>query len=63
MIRVPPDVPVGFYNEIVMGMVEGDLARFPMTETERHYQSANYETAAKRADIRIGGDKASVEFV
>jgi predicted membrane protein len=63
MIQVPPDVAVSIHNEMVMGMVEGDLVRFPITETERHYQSANYETATKRADIRIGGDQSSVEFV
>jgi hypothetical protein len=47
----------------VIGMVEANLARFPMTETERHYRSANFETASKRADIRIGGDQSSVELV
>jgi uncharacterized membrane protein len=63
MIRVPPDVATSIHNEIVMGTVEGDLARFLMLEKEHHYQSANYETATKRADIRIGGDQSSVAFV
>jgi predicted membrane protein len=63
IIRVPPDVAVSIHNEIAMVMVEGDLVRFPIMEPERHYQSANYETAAKRVDIQISGDKASVEFV
>jgi predicted membrane protein len=63
MIRVPPDVAASIHNEIVMGTVKGDLARFLMLEKERHYQSANYETATKRVDIRIGGDQSSVEFV
>jgi hypothetical protein len=63
VIRVPPDVAVSIHNEIVMGKTEGNLARFLMIETERHYQSTNYKTATKRADIRIGGDKSSVEFV
>jgi uncharacterized membrane protein len=63
IIRVPLDVAVRIHNEFVMGTVEGDLARFPMTESERHYQSANYETATKRADIRIGGDQSSVAVV
>jgi predicted membrane protein len=63
IIRVPLDVATSIHNEFVMGTIEGDLARFPLTETERDYQSANYETAAKRADIRIGGDKSVVEFV
>jgi uncharacterized membrane protein len=62
-VRVPPDVAVSIHNDMVMGMVEGNLARFPTMETERHYRSANYETAAKRADIRIGGDNGSVELV
>jgi hypothetical protein len=56
-------VAVRIHNDIVMGMVEGDLARFPITDAGRRYQSANYETAAKRADIRVGGDNGSVEFV
>jgi uncharacterized membrane protein len=63
IIHVPPEVAAGIHNEIVIGMVEGSLARVPMTETERHYRSANYETATKRADIRIDGDQSSVEFV
>jgi hypothetical protein len=63
IIRVPLDVAASIHNEFVIGMVAGNLARFPMLETERHYQSANYETATKRADIRIGGDTSSVEFV
>jgi uncharacterized membrane protein len=63
MIRLPPDVAARIHNEIVMGMVQGDLARFLMTEKERHYQSANYETATKRVDIRLGGHQTSVEFV
>jgi predicted membrane protein len=63
MIRLPPDVAARIHNEIVMGMIQGDLARFLMTEQEHHYQSANYETATKRVDIRIGGDQTSVEFV
>jgi hypothetical protein len=46
-----------------MGTIEGNLARFLMIEKERHYQSANYETATKRVDIRIGGDQSMVEFV
>lgn len=63
MIRLPTDVAATIQNEMVIGMIQGNLARFPMTVTERHYQSANYETATKRADIRIGGDQSSVEFV
>lgn len=63
IIRVPPDVAASIHNGFVMGTVEGNTAGFPMTETERHYQSANYETATKRADIRISGDLSSVEFV
>ncbi len=63
MIHVPADVAATIQNEIVVGTVEGNLARFPMLESEQHYQSANYETAAKRVDIRIGGDKSFVEFV
>jgi uncharacterized membrane protein len=63
IIRVPLDVAASIHNEFVMGTVEGDLARFPTLETERHYQSANYERATKRADIRIGGDMSSVEVV
>ena len=63
VIQVPPDVAVSIHNEMVMGMVEGDLAGLAMTETNRHYQSANYGTATKRADIRIGGDMGTVEFI
>jgi uncharacterized membrane protein len=63
IIHVPLDMAVSIHNEIVRGMVEGDLTRFPIMETERHYQSPNYETATKRVDIRIGGDQSSVEFV
>ena len=63
MIRVPADVAASIQNDIVMGTIEGNLARFLMIEKERHYQSANYETATKRVDIRIGGDQSMVEFV
>jgi uncharacterized membrane protein len=63
VIRVPPDVAATIHNELGMGSVEGDLDRFHMIEKERHYQSANYETAMKRAEIHIGGDIASVELV
>ncbi len=63
IIRVPLDVAASIHNEFVMGTVEGDHARFPLLETERHYQSANYETATKCADIRIGGDNSDVEVV
>jgi uncharacterized membrane protein len=63
MIRVPADVSASIHNEMVMGTVEGDLARFLTLEKERHYQTENYETATKRVDIRIGGNISSVEFV
>jgi hypothetical protein len=63
MIRVPVDVAANIHNEIVIGTVKGDLARFRMLEKERRYQSPNYETATKRVDIQIGGDQSSVEFV
>jgi hypothetical protein len=62
-IRVPPDVAATIHNETVEGAVKGNLARFLTVEKERHYQSANYETATKCADIRIDGDESSVEFV
>ena len=62
LIHIPPDVSASIENEISMELVQGDLSRFPIMESQRHYQSANYETATKRADIRIGGDKSSVEF-
>jgi uncharacterized membrane protein len=63
IIHVPPDVAASIHNEFVTGAVDGDLARFVMMEPERYYQSANYETAKKRVNIRIGGDKSSVEIV
>jgi uncharacterized membrane protein len=61
--QIPPDVAATIHDEIVMGAVEGDLDRFHMIEKEHHYQSANYETATKRAEIRIGGETSSVEFI
>jgi uncharacterized membrane protein len=63
MIRVPADVAASIHNEIVTGTVEGNLDRYLMLESGRHYQSADYETAAKRVDIRIGGDNSFVEIV
>jgi len=63
MIQVPPDVGVSIHNEMVMGLVEGEFAGLHMTEPEHYYKSANYETATKHADIRIGGDMGTVQFV
>jgi hypothetical protein len=63
MIHVPPDVAAAIHNEMAMGTVLGNLDRFLMIEKDHKYQSVNYETALKRADIRIGGDVSSVEFV
>jgi uncharacterized membrane protein len=63
VIYVPPDVAAAIHYDIVMGSIEADLDRFHMIEDERHYRSANYETATKRAEIRIGGDMSPVEFV
>ncbi len=62
-IRVPSDVAATIHNEMVIGTVEGNLDRFLMIEEGHRYRSSNYETAAKRVDIRIGGDNSSVEFV
>ena len=63
MIQVPSEGAFSIHNEMVMGVVEGDLPGLPMTETERHYESANYHTATKRADIRMGGNMGTVEFI
>jgi predicted membrane protein len=63
MIRLPAGVAASIHNEMGIGTVEGDLARFLMLEKERHYQSANYETATKRVQLRIGGTTSSVQIV
>jgi uncharacterized membrane protein len=63
MIRLPAGVAASIHNEMGIGTVEGDLARFLMLEKERHYQSANYETATKRVELRIGGTTSSVQIV
>ncbi len=54
-VHVPRDAAaaIHIHGEKDTSAAEIDLTRFPMTEKNRDYRSADYETAAKRLDIRI----------
>ncbi len=59
-LRVPPDVAAYIHGEWVTTRAEIDCARFPRIDGGAEYRSAEYETTAKRVDIRIDVSAGSV---
>lgn len=62
-IYVPPQVAAYIHGDRDPALDQIDPVRFPMIEKAGEYQSEKYETASKRADIRIDGATVAVKIV
>jgi hypothetical protein len=62
ILRVPPEVGAHIRTRDTGVRPEIDLTRFPMTEQEGEYRSADYDTTANRVDIQMDFAGGSVKI-
>ena len=63
ILQIPLEVEAHIQSSNILDPPEIDLKRFPMTEQEGEYRSANYDTAANRVDIHMDFAGGSVQII